>query len=142
MMFSSRIFTCFVLVTITLSVNQINANDTQNLNRLLNNQVIVSRQIMCVLEKSPCDQLGRQLKGKFEGCVCVVSFKLFLLYMNGLKSLVISLRTLLPSFIWCSKILERVVLLSFYPGEIQREFQLILCWKIRRKIKQNKHKNI
>ncbi|XP_021703244.1 putative odorant-binding protein A10 [Aedes aegypti] len=38
------------------------ANDSQNLNRLLNNQVIVSRQIMCVLEKSPCDQLGRQLK--------------------------------------------------------------------------------
>uniref|UniRef100_A0A182W787 Uncharacterized protein n=1 Tax=Anopheles minimus TaxID=112268 RepID=A0A182W787_9DIPT len=39
------------------------ANDSQNINRLLNNQVIVSRQIMCVLEKSPCDQLGRQLKG-------------------------------------------------------------------------------
>ncbi|XP_058120841.1 putative odorant-binding protein A10 [Anopheles ziemanni] len=38
------------------------ANDSQNINRLLNNQVIVSRQIMCVLEKSPCDQLGRQLK--------------------------------------------------------------------------------
>lgn len=37
--------------------------DDKNINRLLNNQVIVSRQIMCVLEKSPCDQLGRQLKG-------------------------------------------------------------------------------
>uniref|UniRef100_A0A182P4X2 Uncharacterized protein n=1 Tax=Anopheles epiroticus TaxID=199890 RepID=A0A182P4X2_9DIPT len=41
------------------------ANDSQNINRLLNNQVIVSRQIMCVLEKSPCDQLGRQLKGSY-----------------------------------------------------------------------------
>nr|XP_029717230.1 putative odorant-binding protein A10 [Aedes albopictus]XP_029717231.1 putative odorant-binding protein A10 [Aedes albopictus]XP_029717232.1 putative odorant-binding protein A10 [Aedes albopictus]XP_029717233.1 putative odorant-binding protein A10 [Aedes albopictus] len=40
----------------------VHGNDSQNLNRLLNNQVIVSRQIMCVLEKSPCDQLGRQLK--------------------------------------------------------------------------------
>lgn len=38
--------------------------DEKNINKLLNNQVIVSRQIMCVLEKSPCDQLGRQLKGK------------------------------------------------------------------------------
>lgn len=37
--------------------------DDKNITRLLNNQVIVSRQIMCVLEKSPCDQLGRQLKG-------------------------------------------------------------------------------
>lgn len=37
--------------------------DEKNINKLLNNQVIVSRQIMCVLEKSPCDQLGRQLKG-------------------------------------------------------------------------------
>ncbi|XP_063701543.1 uncharacterized protein LOC134831677 [Culicoides brevitarsis] len=38
------------------------ADDNHNINRLLNNQVIVSRQIMCVLEKSPCDNLGRQLK--------------------------------------------------------------------------------
>lgn len=37
--------------------------DDKNITRLLNNQVIVSRQIMCVLDKSPCDQLGRQLKG-------------------------------------------------------------------------------
>lgn len=37
--------------------------DDKTINRLLNNQAIVSRQIMCVLEKSPCDQLGRQLKG-------------------------------------------------------------------------------
>ncbi len=42
----------------------INADEQQNLNKLLNNQVVVSRQIMCVLEKSPCDNLGRQLKGK------------------------------------------------------------------------------
>lgn len=38
--------------------------DDKTLNRLLNNQAIVSRQIMCVLEKSPCDQLGRQLKSE------------------------------------------------------------------------------
>ncbi|EDW61187.1 ejaculatory bulb-specific protein 3 [Drosophila novamexicana] len=36
--------------------------DEKNINRLLNNQAVVSRQIMCILEKSPCDQLGRQLK--------------------------------------------------------------------------------
>uniref|UniRef100_A0A1Q3FNY1 Putative insect pheromone-binding family n=1 Tax=Culex tarsalis TaxID=7177 RepID=A0A1Q3FNY1_CULTA len=51
-----------MLVILAGSGGQVAANDTQNLNRLLNNQVIVSRQIMCVLEKSPCDQLGRQLK--------------------------------------------------------------------------------
>lgn len=39
--------------------------DDKTINRLLNNQAIVSRQIMCVLEKSPCDQLGRQLKGMY-----------------------------------------------------------------------------
>ncbi|CAO1336607.1 unnamed protein product [Diamesa hyperborea] len=39
-----------------------NAQDSQNINKLLNNQVIVSKQIMCVLEKSPCDSLGMQLK--------------------------------------------------------------------------------
>lgn len=39
--------------------------DDKNITRLLNNQVIVSRQIMCVLEKGPCDQLGRQLKGTY-----------------------------------------------------------------------------
>lgn len=43
--------------------------DDKNITRLLNNQVIVTRQIMCVLEKSPCDQLGRQLKG-----TCLVCF--------------------------------------------------------------------
>lgn len=37
--------------------------DDKNITRLLNNQAIVNKQIMCVLEKSPCDQLGRQLKG-------------------------------------------------------------------------------
>lgn len=49
-----------MLVICTSKVN----SDEKNINKLLNNQVIVSRQIMCVLEKSPCDQLGRQLKGK------------------------------------------------------------------------------
>lgn len=39
-------------------------SDDKNIAKLLNNQVIVSRQIMCVLDKSPCDQLGRQLKGR------------------------------------------------------------------------------
>lgn len=55
------------------SLNFAWADDNHNINRLLNNQVIVSRQIMCVLEKSPCDQLGRQLKGNlllvFQQCV-------------------------------------------------------------------------
>jgi hypothetical protein len=40
------------------------ADGGQSINKFLNNQVIVSRQIMCVLEKGPCDQLGRQLKGE------------------------------------------------------------------------------
>ena len=55
------ILSAFVLL---LLCDDVSGNDSQNINRLLNNQVIVSRQIMCVLEKSPCDQLGRQLKGK------------------------------------------------------------------------------
>ncbi|XP_055594490.1 putative odorant-binding protein A10 [Uranotaenia lowii] len=50
------------IVMLLQQCGQVAANDSQNINRLLNNQVIVSRQIMCVLEKSPCDQLGRQLK--------------------------------------------------------------------------------
>lgn len=57
--------------------------DEKNINKLLNNQVIVSRQIMCVLEKSPCDQLGRQLKGNLSKkinnlflCVCSLSLAL------------------------------------------------------------------
>uniref|UniRef100_A0AAG5DGL7 Uncharacterized protein n=1 Tax=Anopheles atroparvus TaxID=41427 RepID=A0AAG5DGL7_ANOAO len=55
--------TVIVLMVVLIAVPQpAAANDSQNINRLLNNQVIVSRQIMCVLEKSPCDQLGRQLK--------------------------------------------------------------------------------
>ncbi|XP_017146850.1 allergen Tha p 1 [Drosophila miranda] len=36
--------------------------EERNINKLLNNQVVVSRQIMCILEKSECDQLGQQLK--------------------------------------------------------------------------------
>lgn len=55
----------FLTLSILMSYHIVSANDPseKNINRLLNNQVIVSRQIMCVLEKSPCDQLGRQLKG-------------------------------------------------------------------------------
>lgn len=57
---------CGFLFVILLSNTQNNCGvqaDDKTINRLLNNQAIVSRQIMCVLEKSPCDQLGRQLKG-------------------------------------------------------------------------------
>lgn len=46
--------------------------DDKNITRLLNNQAIVSKQIMCVLEKSPCDQLGRQLKGVFSAIVLYI----------------------------------------------------------------------
>lgn len=53
--------------------------DEKNINKLLNNQVIVSRQIMCVLEKSPCDQLGRQLKGKSIACCCCYFLVFFLI---------------------------------------------------------------
>ncbi|CAD7092001.1 unnamed protein product [Hermetia illucens] len=49
---------CFAILLVVPSIQA----DDKNITRLLNNQVIVSRQIMCVLEKSPCDQLGRQLK--------------------------------------------------------------------------------
>lgn len=61
---------CGVLLIILLSNTQnygVRADD-KTINRLLNNQAIVSRQIMCVLEKSPCDQLGRQLKGMYFIC--------------------------------------------------------------------------
>lgn len=50
----------FLLVLLFQTVE----SDEKNINKLLNNQAVVSRQIMCILEKSPCDQLGRQLKGK------------------------------------------------------------------------------
>ncbi|KAJ6642805.1 hypothetical protein Bhyg_07759 [Pseudolycoriella hygida] len=54
-----KVCTLFVII----SCGEYNVRgDDKNITRLLNNQVIVSRQIMCVLEKSPCDQLGRQLK--------------------------------------------------------------------------------
>lgn len=61
-------------------------SDDKNIAKLLNNQVIVSRQIMCVLDKSPCDQLGRQLKGR---CFvwCLVQREkcfFFLLYFSEL----------------------------------------------------------
>lgn len=59
---------CGFLLVIILLTNTQNCGvhaDDKTINRLLNNQAIVSRQIMCVLEKSPCDQLGRQLKGMY-----------------------------------------------------------------------------
>nr|QGW50606.1 chemosensory protein 2 [Propsilocerus akamusi] len=49
-------------------------DETQNLNKLLNNQVIVSRQIMCVLDKTPCDKLGTQLKQQAANAQKLVSF--------------------------------------------------------------------
>lgn len=54
------LFLFFLLVLLFQTVE----SDEKNINKLLNNQAVVSRQIMCILEKSPCDQLGRQLKGK------------------------------------------------------------------------------
>lgn len=70
---------CGFLLVILLSNTHTNIGvnaDDKTLNRLLNNQAIVSRQIMCVLEKSPCDQLGRQLKGMYIEKNCVI-FKQF-----------------------------------------------------------------
>lgn len=58
-----QILFCTLLVIVSCGEHVVRGDD-KNITRLLNNQVIVSRQIMCVLEKSPCDQLGRQLKGK------------------------------------------------------------------------------
>lgn len=55
----------FIVFVLFAFVIRANAQDSQNINKLLNNQVIVSKQIMCVLEKSPCDSLGLQLKGNF-----------------------------------------------------------------------------
>ncbi|CRL06707.1 CLUMA_CG019523, isoform A [Clunio marinus] len=59
-------FTFVHLFLLILIINQswVYAQDDspQNINKLLNNQVVVSRQIMCVLDRSPCDNLGKQLK--------------------------------------------------------------------------------
>lgn len=66
-----------VLLVVLLMNSQNNCGvraDDKNLTRLLNNQVIVTKQIMCVLEKSPCDQLGRQLKGMSVGAQCILFF--------------------------------------------------------------------
>lgn len=59
---TSKIFACIFLISVAF--HGVNCDDGRNITRLLNNQVIVNKQIMCVLEKSPCDQLGRQLKGR------------------------------------------------------------------------------
>lgn len=53
-----------IMLTLSCVLVAVRADD-KNITRLLNNQAIVTRQIMCVLEKSPCDQLGRQLKGSY-----------------------------------------------------------------------------
>ncbi|KAL5285947.1 hypothetical protein ACFFRR_007560 [Megaselia abdita] len=61
----SKFLCFFVIVCLMLlkpSESSAIRSDDKNIAKLLNNQVIVSRQIMCVLDKSPCDQLGRQLK--------------------------------------------------------------------------------
>lgn len=60
---TSKIFACIFLISVAFH-GVVNCDDGRNITRLLNNQVIVNKQIMCVLEKSPCDQLGRQLKGR------------------------------------------------------------------------------
>lgn len=54
--------TLLTVAVLMLDLSAVRADD-KNITRLLNNQAIVNKQIMCVLEKSPCDQLGRQLKG-------------------------------------------------------------------------------
>lgn len=59
----NKLISFYIILLILLNDVNCQTSDDKNLARLLNNQVIVSRQIMCVLEKSPCDQLGRQLKG-------------------------------------------------------------------------------
>lgn len=41
----------------------VSAQGSSEITRLLGNQQIVGKQIMCVLDKGPCDQLGNQLKG-------------------------------------------------------------------------------
>lgn len=74
-----------VLLVVLLMNSQNNCGvraDDKNLTRLLNNQVIVTKQIMCVLEKSPCDQLGRQLKGMSVGAHCI--FFIFYIYCLSL----------------------------------------------------------
>lgn len=63
------IYGVLLMILLTNTQNYGVQADDKTINRLLNNQAIVSRQIMCVLEKSPCDQLGRQLKGKCN-CFC------------------------------------------------------------------------
>uniref|UniRef100_A0A182JNZ9 Uncharacterized protein n=1 Tax=Anopheles christyi TaxID=43041 RepID=A0A182JNZ9_9DIPT len=72
-----------VMAIVIVGPQSVAANDSQNINRLLNNQVIVSRQIMCVLEKSPCDQLGRQLKGSYHRAA--IDVKLAHKEANGLR---------------------------------------------------------
>lgn len=68
-------FIVLLILCVCCSTNS-SGTDEKNITRLLNNQAIVSKQIMCVLEKSPCDQLGEQLKG---------SFSLIFVILNNIK---------------------------------------------------------
>lgn len=68
------IYGVFLMILLCNSQNHGVLADDKTINRLLNNQAIVSRQIMCVLEKSPCDQLGRQLKGMCKLLDTVLNF--------------------------------------------------------------------
>lgn len=43
----------------------VSGQTNSEITRLLGNQQIVGKQIMCVLDKGPCDQIGNQLKGNF-----------------------------------------------------------------------------
>lgn len=73
----------FVILLLNAQNNYGVRADDKNITRLLNNQVIVSRQIMCVLDKSPCDQLGRQLKGIWSAYAAL--FMNYSLNLNGFR---------------------------------------------------------
>lgn len=73
----------FVILLLNAQNNYGVRADDKNITRLLNNQVIVSRQIMCVLDKSPCDQLGRQLKGIWSAHAAL--FMNYSLNLNGFR---------------------------------------------------------
>lgn len=70
----------FIFLIILISSNA--QADERNINKLLNNQVVVSRQIMCILGKSECDQLGLQLKGMIKIKATPFSFRIMLKIKN------------------------------------------------------------
>lgn len=99
-----QIFCGFFLVALLLNTQNncgVQADD-KNLTRLLNNQVIVTKQIMCVLEKSPCDQLGRQLKGEKHKQLFVFFFCAMWMLQTHLSIVYILIRItmLFKSIIW------------------------------------------